>query len=109
MSESEAAGRLTSIPGIVDAEATTPRRFEGVSRLAAKSFKTGFLDMVELKIANAPIALKVKKTYFSDLRRKMAILIPALLNAHFLRASFQFSVKAIHHNHCFANGFPITL
>lgn len=55
MSESEAAGKLTRIPGIVDAEATTPVQSAGVPRLSEKGFKTGLLDIVELKIAKNPI------------------------------------------------------
>lgn len=55
MSEREAAGKLTSIPGIVEAEATRPISPEGVPRLVAKGFRTGFLDMVELRMASAPM------------------------------------------------------
>jgi hypothetical protein len=43
------------MPGIVDAEATIPSKSLGVPRLVAKGFKTGFFDIVELKIANKPI------------------------------------------------------
>ena len=61
MSEREAAGRLTRIPGIVEAEATKPiQKPSGVSRLVAKGFKTGFLDIVELRIANIPIMQSVR-------------------------------------------------
>ena len=60
-SESEAAGKLTSIPGMVDAEATIPNKLSGVPRLDAKGFKTGFLDMVELRIAKKPIIHIIKK------------------------------------------------
>lgn len=56
MSEREVAGRLTSIPGMVEAEATNPIRLEGIPRLVAKGFRTEFLDIVKLRIANAPIA-----------------------------------------------------
>jgi len=62
MSEREAAGRLTSIPGIVEADATKPIRPSGVPRLVAKGFKTGFLDIVELNIANNPIMQSTQKT-----------------------------------------------
>jgi hypothetical protein len=55
MSESDAAGRLIRMPGIVDAEATIPSRSAGVSRLVANGFRTGFFDIVELRIANKPI------------------------------------------------------
>ena len=44
-----------SMPGIVDAEATMPNKSLGVPRLVAKGFKTGFFDIVELRIANKPI------------------------------------------------------
>jgi hypothetical protein len=64
MSESEAAGRLTKIPGIVDADATTPSKSSGVPKLEAKGFSTGFLDMVELKIANRPMTQRIKKKDF---------------------------------------------
>jgi len=61
MSERDAAGRLTSIPGIVEAEATKPiHKPSGVPRLVANGFKTGFLDIVELRIANTPIMQSVE-------------------------------------------------
>ena len=46
---------------MVDAEATMPSKSSGVPRLVAKGFKTGFFDMVELKIANKPIMHITKK------------------------------------------------
>ncbi len=64
LSESEAAGKLMSIPGIVDAEATIPNKPSGVPRLVAKGFRTGFFDMVELRIANKPIMQITKKNAF---------------------------------------------
>jgi hypothetical protein len=42
------------MPGIVEAEATMPKRSSGVPRLVAKGFNTGFFDRVELRIANKP-------------------------------------------------------
>jgi hypothetical protein len=60
MSERLEAGRLISIPGKVDAAATMPSRSPGVPRLVAKGFRTGFLDIVELKMANDPIVHKSK-------------------------------------------------
>jgi len=60
-SESEPAGRLTNMPGMVEAAATKPVQESGVPRLDAKSFKTGFFDMVELRIANSPIAQSARK------------------------------------------------
>lgn len=50
-----------STPGSVDAAATTPMKAIGVPKLSAKGFKTGFFDIVELRIANAPITQSVKK------------------------------------------------
>jgi hypothetical protein len=65
MSERDAAGKLISIPGIVDAEATRPiQKPSGVPKLVAKGFKTGFLDIVELRIANIPIIQSVKSMLF---------------------------------------------
>lgn len=67
MSESEAAGRLIKIPGIVDAEETKPLHSVGVPRLAEKGFNTGLLAIAELKIANPPIMQRVQKTTFTEL------------------------------------------
>jgi hypothetical protein len=61
MSESEEAGRLTRIPGIVDAAAIMPVKLVGVPRLMAKGLSTGFFDIVELRIAKAPITHKTQK------------------------------------------------
>ena len=61
MSESDAAGKLTKIPGIVDAEATKPVQSVGVPRLSEKGFRTGDLDIVELRIAKKPIKQSVRK------------------------------------------------
>ena len=63
MSEREAAGRLMSIPGIVEAEATKPINSGGVPRLVAKGFKTGFFDIVELRIANSPMMQSIQKKF----------------------------------------------
>ena len=60
-SESEPAGRLTIIPGIVEAAAMTPVKSGGVPMLRAKGFKTGFLDMVLLNMAKAPITQRIRK------------------------------------------------
>ena len=60
-SDNEAAGKLMSMPGMVEAAAIMPVRSAGVPRLMANGFKTGSLDMVELKIANAPITHRIKK------------------------------------------------
>lgn len=59
--ESEAAGKLIRIPGMVEAEATMPNRSLGVPRLLAKGLRTGFFDIVELKIAKKPMAHITKK------------------------------------------------
>ena len=53
-SESEPAGRLIKTPGSVEAAAMNPMKASGVPRLCAKGFRTGFLDIVELKMATAP-------------------------------------------------------
>jgi hypothetical protein len=67
MSESEAAGKLTSMPGIVEAEATKPsQKPSGVPRLEAKGFNTGFLDIVELRMANNPIMQRTQKILFLE-------------------------------------------
>ncbi len=61
ISESDAAGRLMRIPGMVEAEATMPKRSGGVPSVVANGFKTGLLDMVELKMAKAPIMQRMTK------------------------------------------------
>jgi len=74
MSERDAAGKLTSIPGIVEAEATKPnQKPSGVSRLVAKGFKTGFLDIVELRIAKSPIMQSIQNTLSTWFLRREAI------------------------------------
>ncbi len=45
---------------MVEAEATKPNRSSGVPKLEAKGFKTGFLDMVELRIAKEPIIQRTR-------------------------------------------------
>lgn len=64
MSESEAAGKLTKIPGIVDAAGTKPTQYVGVPRYSEKGFKTGFLDIVELRMAKNPIMQSMRKMLF---------------------------------------------
>ncbi len=59
MSERDAAGRLIMMPGIVEAAATIPVRSCGVPKLRANGFRTGFLDMVLLRMANAPITQRM--------------------------------------------------
>ena len=61
MSESEAAGKLTKIPGIVEAAAMMPVQFVGVPRLLAKGFSTGDLDIVELSMAKKPTRQSIRK------------------------------------------------
>lgn len=55
MSEREPAGKLTSMPGIVEAAATNPSKESGVPRVCAKGFSTGFFDIVELRMAKKPM------------------------------------------------------
>jgi hypothetical protein len=64
MSESEAAGKLIKIPGMVEAAATKPDQSVGVPRLNEKGFRTGLLDIVELRIAKNPMIQSVQKTVF---------------------------------------------
>ena len=64
ISESDAAGKLMSMPGMADADATMPSKSSGVPRLVAKGFRTGFFDNVELRIANKPIVHIIKKKAF---------------------------------------------
>ena len=61
MSESDAAGKLMIIPGIVEAAATIPNKSVGVPKLLANGFRTGLLDIVELSMANAPIVQSMTK------------------------------------------------
>jgi len=49
------------MPGMVEAEATIPSKSPGVPRLVAKGFRTGFFDMVELRIAKKPIMQITRK------------------------------------------------
>ena len=62
MSESEAAGKLIKMPGTVEAAATTPVQSVGVPRLNEKGFKTGLLDIVELRIAKKPMMPSIQNT-----------------------------------------------
>ncbi len=64
MSESEAAGKLMRMPGMVDADATMPNKSSGVPKLEANGLSTGFFDMVELRIANKPKAHNIIKKAF---------------------------------------------
>jgi len=56
-SESEPAGRLTKMPGMVDAEAIRPNEKPSAPRLEDNKGRTGFFDIVELSIASAPAVL----------------------------------------------------
>jgi len=49
---------------MVEAEATMPSISFGVPKLVAKGFKTGFLDIVELRIANTPMTQSTQKKAF---------------------------------------------
>jgi hypothetical protein len=65
MSESEAAGRLTRMPGIVEAERTRPVQASGVPRLFEKVLRTEpLLDIVELRIISPPIRQRLQNTDF---------------------------------------------
>ena len=72
MSESDAAGRLTSMPGIVEAAAIMPVKSAGVPKLIAKGLSTGFFDIVLLKMAKAPIMHKTQKN-------RLLIIFPACI------------------------------
>jgi hypothetical protein len=92
-SESDAAGRLIRIPGMVEAEATIPSRSVGVPRLVANGLSTGFFDIVELRIANKPIMQIMRKNALSF---HVALNIPSrtlekkhLARIYFLLTSFQ--------------------
>jgi len=56
-SESEPAGRLIRIPGMVDAEAIRPKEAPSAPKLSDSKGRTGFFDIVELSIASAPAIL----------------------------------------------------
>jgi len=74
------------MPGIVEAAATKPIHGSGVLRLFANKERTGFFDMVELRIANSPtVHNKRKKLFvgFHDVELPM-ILQPELLFPHLL-------------------------
>lgn len=60
-SEREATGRLISMPGIVEAAAIIPIRSGGVPKLMAKGLRTGFLAIVELRMASIPIVQSIRK------------------------------------------------
>ena len=65
MSDSDAAGRLTKIPGIVEAARTIPVQASGVPRLVEKVDRTEpLLDIVELRITSPPIRQRLQKTAF---------------------------------------------
>jgi len=72
MSEREATGKLTNTPGIVEAEKMRPVQVRGVPRDDAKGPKTGFLDIVVLRIARNPIMHKVKKKLLARLLRLLS-------------------------------------
>jgi phosphoribosylcarboxyaminoimidazole (NCAIR) mutase len=67
MSESEAAGKLIKIPGMVEAAATKPVKSVGVPRLNEKGFRTGLLDIVELRIANSPVTQSIQNALLPNL------------------------------------------
>lgn len=63
MSDSEPAGRLTKMPGMVEAAATKPIKESGVPKARANGFNTGFLDIVELRMAKRPTAQRTQNRY----------------------------------------------
>jgi hypothetical protein len=66
MSESEDAGRLTRMPGMVEAAPAKPDQSVGVRKAIAKGLSR-VLDIVELRIAKSPIMHSVQKTAFPTL------------------------------------------
>ena len=54
------------MPGIVEAAAINPIKYSGVPILSANNGRTGFLDMVELRIANNPIKHNKRKKMLTD-------------------------------------------
>jgi hypothetical protein len=60
-SEREPAGKLINTPGSVEAAAINPINAEGVPKLSANGFNTGFFDIVELRMAKAPITQRIMK------------------------------------------------
>ena len=58
----ELLAKLIKMPGTVEAAAITPVQSVGVPRLSEKGFKTGFLDIVELRIAKKPMTQSIKNT-----------------------------------------------
>ena len=72
---------------MVEAEATIPSKSSGVPRLVAKGFRTGFFDMVELRIAKKPITqITRKKAFCVHLSLNMLYQKKALLGDYFLFA-----------------------
>ena len=67
MSDNLPAGRLTMIPGIVEAAATKPSSGSGVSIDLAKGSRTGFFDIVELRIAKNPMRHNMEKKFAAKL------------------------------------------
>jgi hypothetical protein len=66
MSESDEAGRLIRMPGMVEAAPTKPDQALGVPTAVANGLSRVF-DIVELRIAKTPITQSVQKTPFPTL------------------------------------------
>ena len=66
MSERDEAGKLTRMPGIVEAAPMKPDQSVCVCSVAAKGFSR-VLDIVELRIAKSPMTHSVKKMLFPTL------------------------------------------
>lgn len=64
--ESEDAGRLIRMPGMVEAAPTKPDQSVGAPSAIAKGLSRVF-DIVELRIAKTPITHSVQKTPFPTL------------------------------------------
>jgi len=62
-SERLPAGRLMSIPGMVEAAAMMPMYCSAAPKETANNGSTGLLDMVEEKMAPPPMMLKIQNTW----------------------------------------------
>lgn len=80
ISEREAAGKLTRMPGIVEAAPTRPDQSVGVWSAVVKGF-SNVLDMVELRIAKSPMIQSTRK-----------MLLPTFLVCRPIRGRFNFQL-----------------
>jgi len=86
-SDNDAAGKLTSMPGIVEAAAMNPVSWVGVLRCEEKKGSTGSFDIVELRIAKAPIRQRIQK-YPSKIFRSCKFLTVVFLDSLRLEVSY---------------------